>query len=1146
MEFGILGPLEVTSGGQSLDLGGAKQRALLAVLLLHANEAVSQDRLIDALWEGDPPETAAKALQVYVSQLRKVVGRDRIVTRPPGYVIRIEPGELDLDRFERLCADGGRERLIEALALWRGPPLADFAYDRFAQLEIVRLQERRLAALEERIESDLALGRHGELVAELERLVAANPLRERLRAQLMLALYRSGRQAEALQAYQATRRALVEELGIDPGRELRELHQQILNQDPVLERETRAGAESAPKAHGGFVGRDRELAELLAALEDAFAGRGRLFLLQGEPGIGKSRLAEELLARAGERGAHVLVGRCWEAGGAPAYWPWTQSLRAYVRRSPPGAVRRQLGAGAADVAQIVPDLRELFPGLPELEPIESDSARFRLFDATAAFLVNASAERPVLLVIDDLHAADEPSLLLLRYVASVLADSRALVVATFRDLDPTLAEPLETALAELARASVVRRIRLTGLEQEEVARLAELTAAAPPTRQLVADLYAKTEGNPLFVSEMVRLLAAEGRLGADVGTAIPIPESIREAIGRRLRGLSGECRRVLSLASVFGREFGLVALERVADYTGIDRLLAVLDEALAARVVEEFPGAVGRLRFGHALTRDALYEEIPATHRARLHRRVAEVLESLYAGNVEPHLAELAHHFSLAVPAAAPEQAIEYAQRAGDEAFALLAYEEAARLYELALRVLRQAVPGDEGKRCDLLLALGEAQIRAGNAALAKQTFLETIIVARRLGRLRDLAQAAAGYGGRLVWGRAGSDDKLVPLLEEGLAAALETDVELRVRLQARLAGALRDEHDRTRREALSREAVEIARLSGHPAALAYALEGRAMAIAGPDTFAEFLAIGRELRDIAGRIGDRERLIQSHIYEFMSHIVACDAGAAEADVASADAVARELRQPAQLWLILGLKTMLAIAAGRFTDAQQLIPQALSIGESAQPDAAIPHNVLQRYSLAEFLGGLEELEPAVRALVADNPARPVFRCALVHLLVRLHRAEEARQELDELGSGGFAAVPFDQEWLFALSMVAEAAASLADSESAQVLYDMLAPWSQLNAVDVAEGARGSVSRYLGLLASTTGNWNEAESHFKDAIAMNERMGARPWLARTHEDLGRLLLARGEPGDADRARELIQRAVTAYRELGMDACAAVPIP
>jgi DNA-binding SARP family transcriptional activator len=1142
VEFRILGPLEVVDDDRLVELGGQKQRVLLAVLLLEANKVVSSDRLIDALWEDAPPDSAQKALQVYVSNLRKRLGRDRIVTKSPGYAIRVEPGELDLELFERLADEGGRQQWAAALALWRGPPLADFARSRFALSEVARLEERRLAVLEERIEADLALGRHADLVAEVESLVAEDPLRERLRALLMLALYRSGRQAEALEVYQDARRTLVEELGIEPGRELRELHQTILRQDPALDLAREPEATSVGADVGvGFVGRESELAELSAGLDEAFAGRGRLFLVQGEPGIGKSRLADELAGRAAARGAAVLVGRCWEAGGAPAYWPWTQSLRAYVRKAEPRDVRRQLGAGGGEVAQIVPELRELFPALPEPESSESEAARFRLFDSTAAFVRAAAADRPLALVLDDLHSADEPSLLLLTFVASVIGDSRILIVGTFRDLDPTIQDSLESTLAELGREPVTRRIHLAGLSEHEVALLAEVTGHTEPTKQLVAELHAETEGNPLFVSEIVRLLVAEGRLGHETG-AIPIPETVREAIGRRLRRLSGECRRVLSLASVFGREFGLIALERVADYTGIDRLLRVLDEAITARVVEDVPGSFGRLRFGHALTRDTLYEEIPSTHRARLHRRVAEVLEDLYRGNLDPHLAELAHHFALAVPAAPPETAIAYARKAADRALALLAYEEAARLYELALEVLGHAVPRAEEERCDLLLALGESQIRAGNAPVAKETFFEAADVARRLGRSRELARAAAGYGGRLVWGRAGGDDRLVPLLEEGLAALDEGDVELRVRLLARLSGALRDEHSRDRREAISREAVEVARQTGSPAALAYALEGRAIAISAPDTFGDFVALGRELLEVADQIGDHERLMQGHIYQFMAHIAAGDVTAAEVELARASSIAGELRQPAQLWLVLGAQAMVAVAKGRFAEAEELIPQALVVGERAQPDAAIAHNVLERYLLADFQGRLEEVEPAVHDLTIDHPARPVFRCVRVHLLMKLGRRDEAWLDLADLARDAFSAVPFDQEWLFAMSFLAETAASLADTESAAALYDLLAPWAGHNAVDVAEGVRGSVSRYLGLLAAAMGRWSEAVSHFEDGLAMNERMGARPWLAHTETDYARMLLARNEPGDATQAAELLGRALATYRELGMDAYAA----
>ena len=370
----------------AIDLGGQKQRALLAVLLLHANEVVSSDRLIEALWQESRPTRPRRPLQVYVSQLRKLLGRERLQTKAPGYLLRVDEGELDLARFRTLRAE---ERPHEALSIWRGPPLGDFAYQRFAQAEIARLEEQRLACLEERVERDLAAGLHADLVGRARGARCRQPAQGASARQLMLALYRSGRQAEALDAYQEARRALVDELGIEPSRELRELHQAILNQDPALDLVAAACSER-DSARGAFVGREAELAKLIAGLDDAIAGHGRLFLLVGEPGIGKSRLADELIVRARERGARVLVGRCWEAGGAPAYWPWVQSCV-------PMSARQSRRRCARSSVRAPSTSRSFFLSCSSgsliwasRRTIEPEGARFRLFDAASSFLHECS------------------------------------------------------------------------------------------------------------------------------------------------------------------------------------------------------------------------------------------------------------------------------------------------------------------------------------------------------------------------------------------------------------------------------------------------------------------------------------------------------------------------------------------------------------------------------------------------------------------------------------------------------------------------------------------------------------------------------------------------------------------------------------
>jgi DNA-binding SARP family transcriptional activator len=420
MDYRILGALEALDGERGLSLGGSRQRAVLGFLLLHGNEAVTRDVIVDQLWGEGAPPTAVKVLQNCISALRKELpgGAETLRTVGGAYELRLQPGELDRDRFERLLAEGraalaagdeadAARQLRSALALWRGSPLSDFSYERFAEDEIKRLEELHVAAIEDRIEADLALGRHVELVPELEALASKHPLRERLRGQLMLALYRSGRQAEALEAYRAARRTLLAELGIEPGRALHELERAILAQEPALDgalpRPASVGTVATPgrSASSPLVGRAEQLALLGAGIDDALAGRGRLFVVVGEAGTGKTRLADEVASVAKQRGVRILWGRGWAGGGAPAYWPWSQAMR--------------------DAGRSLP------------EPDRSDeSGRFLFFEAVTETLREAAAEQPLLLVLDDLQAADEESLLLLEFVASELPEMAALVLALGR------------------------------------------------------------------------------------------------------------------------------------------------------------------------------------------------------------------------------------------------------------------------------------------------------------------------------------------------------------------------------------------------------------------------------------------------------------------------------------------------------------------------------------------------------------------------------------------------------------------------------------------------------------------------------------------------------------------------------------------
>lgn len=1132
MEYRILGPLEVVESGSEIDLGTSKQRALLAFLLLRANEVVSTERLIDALWDDEPPETAHKALQVYVSGLRKALGRERLETKARGYRLIVAAGELDLERFQLLAQAQPRE----ALSLWRGQPLAEFASYGFAQSEIARLEELRLACVERRIDTELAQGGHADLVGELERLVRAQPLRERLRAQLMVALYRSGRHAEALDVYQEARRTMVDELGIEPSRSLRELQQAILRQDASLElpvsRLAAADAEAPPAL---FVGRETELATLRLGLDAAFVGHGRLFLLVGEPGIGKSRLADEIAREARARGARVVVGRAWEAGGAPAYWPWVQSLRALVHELDDDDLRGLLGVGAGELAALLPELRERLPGLPSSTEDDGEGARFRLFEAVSALLERAGRATPIVLVLDDLHAADESSLLMLRFVARELARARVLVLAAYRHVDPTPRVPLTIAVTEFLREPVTHTLDLSGLNRSDVARFIELISGEPPSEDLAAVIHEETEGNPLFVGEIVRLLTAEGRLHTGEGSRLAIPQSVRDVIARRLRHLSGECNRILVLASTLGREFRLDALARMAEIPE-DDLSETLDEAISERVVSEMPGRPLRLRFAHILIRDTLYDDVTLVRRVRLHRLAVRALEDLHGSEPGPHLAELAFH---ALAASDFAKGLEYARRAGDRALGLLAYEEAARLYEMALDALDLS-EGQEATRCDLLLALGEAEGRAGNSESAKAAFLAAAELARRIGLSHSLARAAAGYGGRIVWARPGQDHRLVPLLEEGLAALGEEDLDLRVRLLARLSGALRDDISRERRDAVSHEAVELARDLGRPATLAYALAGRGAAIIAPDTVEECFAIGTELCGLVPEIGETDDVVDGHYHRLIAYLQRGEPREAMVELQAMRRIASALRQPAQQWQVVAAHAMVALGFGEFDEAETRIAEALAVGERAQATMVVPAFHLQRFMLDDFEGRIERSEKPLAESLRAHPARPVFRCALAYLHARLERTTEAQAAITSFAASEFSALPFDLEWLYGATLLAETCAMVGEHESGAALYKLLLPYERLGVVNAPEGMRGAVARYLGILAAHVRPEN-AERHFERALELNAKAGTRPWLALTKEDYARLLTARGDVGDTERAHRLIDEALTTYSELGMTSAA-----
>jgi DNA-binding SARP family transcriptional activator/tetratricopeptide (TPR) repeat protein len=706
MNFQILGPLRVLDGNErELSLGGAKPSAVLALLILNVGEVVSADRLIEELWEGQPPASAAKSLQVHISRLRRALGANGsdgpVVTRAGGYVLDVDADQIDAVRAERSIADGSASlaegdfarasvRLRSALSAWRGQPLADFAYASFTQDAIARLDSLRTVALEGAIEAELALGRHAELIPELTSLVRKHPLSEHLRGQLMLALYRSGRQAEALGVYRAGRRVLVDQLGIEPGTELRELERAILAQDPQLaapDQPRTASRERASTAPGGLlVGYEAELTGLEDVLERTLVGHGRVTLVSGEPGVGKTRLTDEFARVAAARGARVVSVRCWDDGGAPPFWPWMQALR-------------ELGGDGLEVHT---------PALPDVP-----DARFRLFEATATFLRRAARDQPVVLIFDDLHAADASTLSLLAFVGSVASSSALMLLGTYRDTGAAADNPvLSGALVDLTRTSDCVQLVLTGLRPADTAHFVELSSGVAPMRELAAAIHDVTAGNPLFVSELVRLLQADGRLDElAAGDELRLPRGIDQVIARRLQQLSADCQRTLHVAAVIGSEVSLGLLAQVTEIDPV-QLLDQVEEARAARLVQDQPDAGDTIRFAHDLVRQTLYAELGERERRQLHADIAAALERLNPGVPPAVLPRLAHHYSAAVPLVDAERAAHYLSLAGDAASEVMASDDAMPLYVRAAELAT-----DPASLAELQVKIAEQLVIAGDAS---------------------------------------------------------------------------------------------------------------------------------------------------------------------------------------------------------------------------------------------------------------------------------------------------------------------------------------------------------------------------------------------------------------------------------------------
>lgn len=894
-------------------------------------------------------------------------------------------------------------------------------------------------------------------------------------------------------------------------------------------------------AGGVFVGRERELDEMRRALEDALRSDGRLLLLTGDPGIGKTRTTEQLATYARVRGARVHWGRCHEVDGAPPYWPWSEAIRSYVREADPVGLRWQLGNRAADVAQIVPELRELLGDLGEEPATETEEARFRIFDSVANFLAGASQSRPLMLVLDDLHWADEPTLLLLRFVARRLAGTGLLIVGAYRDVELGRHHPLAATLADLSAIESTRRVPLSGLDQEAIATYIELTAAVDrPPADLSEAIREQTGGNPFFIGEVVRLMAAEGRLREDEGRReVSIPQGVREVVGRRLDRLSPLANEVLGLAAIQGRRFRLPVLERICQHPP-EQIVAALGEAVGARLIGESDEDPELYEFAHAIVRETLQAEIPSSRRAAIHLEIGEAIEEICAGETAAYLGELAHHFLEAGLGGDPERAVEYATKAAEQAGRRLAYEEEASLYAKALDTLELAGSTDRERRLELLLRLGNAQTRAARMRDARASFERAAELARELDRPKHLARAALGM---CLLSEAGVlDEQLIALLQDALEAVGEDDSPLRSQLLSGLAAEVYWLDAAGRSDEIGLEALEMARRLDDPRSLAMALNLRQFAgPVGPDETHRRLRESTELHDLAKRLGSLELEVRAHVHGLRNRLELGDIRGVDADLLAYERLAGELRQPSFLWHIPLLKGMRALIDGRFEDAEELVAEALAGGERAQEPVAVMFHATQDLQIRRLrrnpddLALVETALERIGALAAQYPTIPAWRCSLAAGHAELGHAGEARRVFDSVAADDFAGLPLDAQWVISLALLAEAATFLGDIPRAERLHELLLPYDGLTIVaGRAAACYGPVARVLGTLAATAGRHEDAERHLGDALALSRRMGDRPMAAKAQHDLGRLLL---ECGERDRALGLLATALDGAQEIGM---------
>ena len=1158
----LLGGMRVTCGKHEIadvDWRLTKARNIVKLLAIAPGHQLHREYLMDLLWPDLSAGSADNNFHQALHSARRALATV-LDEQPGGPPIRLRQGIVtfnpdirfwvDVDEFTALAQaaiDSGDPSLYNAaIDIYRGELLPEDRYEEWSAPRRASLQQTFIDLLQKLGQIHEARRESTPAIDVYRRIVELDPISEDAHVGLIRLYALTGRRQQALRQYERLCDELAAELDTEPEPASHRLYLDILDNrypaTPMSEPVVVVPRQPPVARVDRMVDRVLEMQQLLTFLDRAVSGAGQIVAVGGEPGIGKTRLAEEFAVHAKQRGALVLWGRCYEGDTTPAFWPWSQIIGSWVRAHDNSEVAHAMSVGAPDIARILPELRQRIPHLPDPLPVGAEAERFRLYSSVTEFLRNAALIQPLAIILDDLHWADRSSILLLEFAINELADSAIIGIGTYRNIDVQRGHPLQQVLARLNRFQDDRRISMAGFTPDDVAEMAEVTSGRVPLTALAEAIHEQTNGNPFFVREIVRLMVDEGRYDQHenpLSWKVTVPRSVRETIGLRLDRLSDDALRLLTIAAVTGREFELATVARAADVT-IDRAIDMFDEGRSAAIVNERDDQPGRMHFAHALTRLTLYEDVSLARRIRLHRQVGKAIEEIHAADLSPWLADLAGHFVACSVDGDSEKGIRYSIEAGRQSMRLVAYGEAVKHFRQAAELVELNDEPSNERYVEILLILADALRCDGETRDARTTYIRTASIASDAGYAEVLARAALGMAN--TEGEAEVDDAAtINLLELALELLPDTADVLRASTLACLSTVLHyhDPASLPRRRELARQAVALARRIDDPATLATALHAQLQADVEPLDIMTNLNLVDEILRLAIEAGDGSLALTLRSRRFAHLMELGDIVAADRELEAYAALAKDLRLPYNLWAVTFKQAMRALMAGHFDEGERLALDAYRFGERSAPLSAHPLYVVQQFVLFRERGGLASLEEDLRRYANDNlPSFRFERCLLGIIYAETGRDDEARAEVRTVTGDRIEDIPTDIFWIGVMALLADICVHLGDTERCRKLYDLLVPFSgRLANSGTGVISIGPVSYYLGILARTLGDLSNAVQHLEDAIDFSLRIHAPVFVAYARYALATTLAIRNSDGDPERVSGLLDECRRTADELGM---------